>query len=65
MAKDTSIDNVTPANLGFALRMSNINIDHDTLDKIIDLVELLEQSGDAVTLGQIAGVQAKWVEANF
>ncbi len=65
MAKDTSIDNVTPANLDLALRMSGIQIDHDTLDKIIDLVELLEAHGDNTSIMQIAGVQAKWGEVEF
>ena len=43
-----SIDNVTINNLGIALKMIGITLDDETLDKIIDMVELIEIKGNNV-----------------
>lgn len=43
-----SIDNVTIDNLGIALKMIGITLDDETLDKIIDMVELIEIKGNNV-----------------
>lgn len=54
------IDNVTTTNLDLALRMCRISIPIDVVDKIIDLVELLEEKGDQVTLKDITELQIEW-----
>ncbi len=55
-----SIENVTVHNLDLALRMVGITFDHKTIDKIIDLVELLEQKGDNVNIKDICELQEEW-----
>ena len=55
-----TIDNVTVTNLDLALRMCGICFDHKTIDKIIDLVELLEEKGDHATLKDICKLKSKW-----
>lgn len=54
------IDKVTTTNLDIACRMSGISISVNTLDKIIDLVELIEDKGDDVTIKDISKLQAEW-----
>lgn len=54
------IDEVTTNNLQAALKMCDIHIPIQTLDKIIDLVELIEEKGDAVTIGDIFELQEEW-----
>lgn len=44
------IDNVTVTSLDVALRMCGIEIDLDTLDVLIDVIELLEEKGEEVTI---------------
>jgi hypothetical protein len=55
-----SIDNVTVTNLDVALRMVGISIDKETIDKIIDIVELLETKGDDTSIKDICELQAEW-----
>jgi hypothetical protein len=54
------IDNVTTTNLDIALRMCHIEISIPILDKIIDLIELIEDNGDDVTIGDVCALQASW-----
>jgi hypothetical protein len=54
------IDNVTVENLDVALRICNIEIDKAVLDKVIDLVELIEDKGADVSLRDICELQAEW-----
>jgi len=54
------IDKVTVTNLDIALRMCTIEINKSILDKIIDLVELIESKGDEVTIKDICRLQSKW-----
>jgi hypothetical protein len=54
------IDKVTTTNLDIALRMCNIEINTVILDKVIDLVELIEEKGDSVTIQDIYILQAGW-----
>lgn len=56
-----SIDNVTVTNLDLALRMVGISIDKETIDKIIDIVELLEIKGDDTSIKDICELQAEWI----
>jgi uncharacterized protein YnzC (UPF0291/DUF896 family) len=55
------IDLVTVKNLDMALRMCKIEISETILDKVIDLVELIENKGDDVTIKDICELQAEWV----
>jgi len=54
------IDEVTVTNLGMALRMCNIDINPAILDKVIDVVELIEDKGDLVTIEDICVLQRNW-----
>jgi hypothetical protein len=59
-----SIDKVTVTNLDLALRMVGIIFDHKTIDKIIDLVELIEEKGDDSSIKDICELQASWQSLN-
>lgn len=56
------IDKVTIENLELVLRMCNIQIHKDIVDKIIDCVELIEDKGEEVTLMDVCKMQAQWIE---
>lgn len=62
--KEKPIDKVTVTNLDTALRMVGITFDHKTIDKIIDLVELIEEKGDDVRIKDILELQAYWQSVN-
>ena len=57
-----NINKVTVDNLDAALRLCDITMNRDIIDKIIDLVELLGQKGDNVTMGDITKLKAEWVK---
>ena len=59
-SNSNSIDKVTTNNLDIAMRAVGINCDMNTVDKIIDLVELLEEGGDNTTLEDIIKLQKEW-----
>ena len=48
-----SINKITPFNLQTALRMYGVEIDVDILDLIIDIVEILKERGDNLTINDI------------
>ena len=54
------IDRVTTTLLDIALRSVGIQMDLDVIDKIIDLVELLEDKGGEATILDICKIQAEW-----
>ena len=54
------IDKVTVKNLDIALRMCNIQIHESIVDKIIDLVELIEDKGDDVSIKDVCELQGGW-----
>ena len=54
------IDRVTTTLLDIALRSVGIQMDLDLIDKIIDLVELLEDKGGEATILDICKIQAEW-----
>ncbi len=54
------IDKVTTTNLDLALRMVGISFDLGTIDKIIDLVELIESKGDDTSIMDICKLQSEW-----
>ena len=57
---NSRIDKVTTTNLDLALRMVGISFDLKTIDKIIDLVELIESKGDDTSIADICKLQAEW-----
>jgi len=54
------IDKVTIEYLDAALRICDIKLSLDLLDKILDLVELIEESGGEVSLKDVLILQASW-----
>jgi len=54
------IDKVTVVNLDLSLRMCNIRFNPNLINKIIDLVELIEEKGDDVSIKDILCLQAQW-----
>lgn len=54
------IDNVTTDRLDMALRMCGIELPIQMLDKIIDLVELIEENGGQVTLDDVKELKEDW-----
>jgi len=54
------IDKVTVTNLDIALRMCQIQLSRELIDRIIDLVELIEDKGDDTTIKDICALQAEW-----
>ena len=54
------LNNVTTSNLDLALRMVGITFDHGTIDKIIDLVELIATKGDETSMRDISKLKASW-----
>jgi hypothetical protein len=54
------INKVTTTNLDIALRMCNIEINKKILDKIIDIIELIEEKGDEVKIKDICQLQSGW-----
>lgn len=59
------IDQVTTEALDAALRQVGIIIDYKTVDKIIDLVELLENKGDKTSIAEIKQLEAEWEKKRF
>lgn len=54
------IDKVTTKILDIALRMVGIQLDVNIIDKVIDLVELIENKGDDVSIKDIVSLQQTW-----
>jgi len=57
MKTESKINKVTTTNLNIALRMCDIEINKAILDKVIDLVELIEEKGDDVTIKDVCELQ--------
>jgi len=54
------IDKVTTTNLDIALRMVGYQLDMTLIDRIIDLVELIEDKGDDASIKDICKLQSEW-----
>lgn len=54
------IDKVTVKNLDMVLKTCDIQLSKNLLDKIIDIVELIEERGDQVTIESICELQDEW-----
>lgn len=56
-----SIDKVTITNLKLAFKICNIPIfKNETIDKIIDIIELLEEKGNDITIGDFNNLKKEW-----
>ena len=62
--KTPTIDNVDINTLDLALRVCDISIPLSILDKIIDVVELLEHKGDKTTIDDILKLKREWKQIN-
>lgn len=60
MKTEKPIDKVTTGILDIALRMCNIQLDRKIIDRIIDLVELIEEKGEDASIKDICELQSKW-----
>lgn len=58
--KAKPIDKVTVTNLDIALRMCHIQLNRELIDRIIDLVELIEDKGDQTTIWDVCKLKAEW-----
>ena len=54
------IDKVTTTNLDIAIRMVGYQLDMALIDRIIDLVELIEDKGDDASIKDICKLQSEW-----
>lgn len=60
MSKKKPIDRVTIDRLEMCLNMCDIDIPIQTIDKIIDLVELIEDKGGNTSLRDISKLKSEW-----
>jgi len=58
--KKKRIDKVTTERLDMALRMVGIQLNIDLIDRVIDLVELIEDKGGDTSLEDVIKLQAEW-----
>ncbi len=58
--EEKPIDKVTTDMLDTVLRICNIQIDKNILDRVLDVVELLEDKGKLVSLSDISDMKALW-----
>jgi hypothetical protein len=54
------IDNVTIDRLDMTLRMCGIELHRNIIDRVIDLVELIEDKGGDVSLSDVSELKAEW-----
>lgn len=58
--KKKRIDKVTTERLDLALRMIGVQVNRELVDKIIDLVELIEDKGGNTSIKDVIKLQAEW-----
>lgn len=58
--KKKRIDRVTTDRLDLVFKMVGLEIEFDTVDKIIDCVELIEDKGGKISLDDISKLQSEW-----
>jgi hypothetical protein len=58
--KKRRIDKVTTDRLDIALRMVGIQLNIELVDRIIDIVELIEDKGGNTSLKDVSKLQAEW-----
>lgn len=64
-ARDRLIDKVTTKRLDTVLRMAGYELNKTLIDRIIDLVELIEDKGDNVSLRDVYELQEEWNNIPF
>ncbi len=57
-----SIDNVTCDTLQTVLLMFGLEVPLDLVDNLIDIVELVEEKGDKVSVQDVEKLKSEWVE---
>lgn len=55
-----NINKVTTTNLNIILKSCDYHLNKNLIDKIIDIVELIEAKGDNVSVKDIEKLQAEW-----
>lgn len=60
MAEQRAINKVDIETLSLALRVVGIQIDEQTLGKIINLIKLIEEKGREVTIDDICLLESVW-----
>jgi hypothetical protein len=60
MMSQRPIDNVTVELLEISLRLIGVKIEKPLIDKIIDIVELIEEKGGDVNIKDIAKLESDW-----
>lgn len=58
--KKKPIDRVTTKRLDVALRMCGMKLPYEMIDKIIDLVELIEDKGGNTSMKDVCKLEAAW-----
>lgn len=58
--KQKPIDKVTTDSLDVALRCVDIRVNIHILDKIIDVIELLEEKGNNTTIDDLTNLKMQW-----
>ena len=58
--KKRPIDRVKTTRLDMTLKMVGINLNINLIDRIIDLVELIENKGGKTSLKDVSKLQAEW-----
>lgn len=59
-SKKKRIDKVTTDRLDIALRMVGVQLNIELVDRIIDLVELIEDKGGNTSLKDVSKLQVEW-----
>lgn len=59
------IDNVTVELLGLGLRLIGVKMDMKTLDKLIDIIELIEDKGGEAGLADFAELEKEWNQGSY
>jgi len=60
MAKKKAIDKVTVSRLDMCFKMANIQMPLSLIDKIIDIVELIEDKGGKTSLKDMSKLIDEW-----
>ncbi len=58
--KKKKINKVTTEQLDMVLRICNIQLNYELIDRIIDVVELIEDKGGKTSLKDVCKLQEEW-----
>jgi len=65
MSKKKPIDKVTTDRLSAILKICNIQLSFEEIDKIIDIVELIEDRGGKTSLSDIDKLKKDWEDYSY